>query len=162
MPPKKKKNRIKTTVTKIPHDIDAQVEILSKAWDTSTQKEQLVNQTRNLLLSQKCISIDNALCLGLGSMEMAELETGRKRLTRGQQPAQENTAVNPTQSPNTNTIVEASTEGLKDWNVNLYQLLVFETVLACLRILSRSPCFNARLTRPRRAIQHRRSALPGS
>jgi hypothetical protein len=107
--------------------------------DASVQKEQFVSEIKHSILSQDRISIDNALCLGLGSMEMAELEAGRKWLTPAQ-PVEEYTALDATRSPNPSTRARASVKGAKDWNINLYQLLVFETALACLCNISLVHC----------------------
>src|SRR3954465_6364256 len=55
------------------HDIVEQAAALSKEWDASPQKQDLLDTIKDAILSQEDFSVDCALCLGLGSMETAKL-----------------------------------------------------------------------------------------
>lgn len=107
---KKKKKakgpRLPFTIPRPPlsHDIYAQTDELSKEWDVSQEKERLERQIRTLLLEEENIAVENALCLGLGSLEGADMSSIPFQGSR------------------------------RKWNKSVHQLLVFETVLSCLRM----------------------------
>jgi hypothetical protein len=109
MPPKanKKKKKIdrlaaqstsdgspKTTLPVV--DLDRALKRRNAEWEASPHKNALIRQIRDEILSQDRISVDNALCLGLGTMN--------------------------------------ATKPYSNSEASLYQLLVFETTLECLRM----------------------------
>lgn len=138
MPPhvKKKGKRIYSATDKVsvpPHDLDAQAEELAKEWEASPQNEDLAKQVREVILSKDAIFVDEALCLGLGSMEMAELEplSGRSKTTPK---VKGKTTVNKlhwTELDKADSLTPVASG--QNRNKNLYQLLIFETALSCLR-----------------------------
>lgn len=117
------------------HDLEDQFHELSKEWEVSPQNEHLASQVRHTLLSQEHISIDNALCLGLGSMEMAQLKPlpGWPKVShtfRDQIPLewQDATLSDEWDEKGFGPVAKG-----RKRNNSLYQLMVFETALSCLR-----------------------------
>lgn len=117
-------------------DLNEQAEELSKEWEASAQREVLVEQIRERISSQRSISINNALCLGLGSLEKSRVQ-GLPGWTRG------TTKMKNSASRDQNPLL-LSQEDMKrfkpvangeKYNKSLYQLLVFETTINCLRRL---------------------------
>lgn len=118
-----------------PHDLDTQAAELAKEWDGSPQKEDLVKQVREIILSHASVFVDEALCLGLGSMEMAKLGPlpGRTETTFR---AKGETSVEKPRWTKPSKAEESSFAPVAlgcNRNKNLYQLLIFETALSCLR-----------------------------
>jgi hypothetical protein len=118
----RKINRIPRKPDTIPrppvsHDIDAQLDGLSKEWEVSQQKEHLEQQVQTLL-SEDSIVVDSALCLGMGSLERADLRP----------------LPSCTLDPDSwDSVSFCPVASGRQRNGGLYQLLVFETVLTCLR-----------------------------
>jgi hypothetical protein len=101
----------------ISHDIYAQADALSKEWEVSQQKQHLEQQIHTLL-SEDSIVVDNALCLGIGSLERAHM---------GPLPGG---SLDP---DSWDAEYFPSVGSGRQRNEGLYQLLVFETVLSCLQ-----------------------------
>jgi hypothetical protein len=101
----------------ISHDIYAQADALSKEWEVSQQKKHLEQQIHTLL-SEDNIVVNNALCLSIGSLEHANM---------GPLPGG---CLDP---DSWDAVYFPSVGSGRQRNEGLYQLLVFETVLSCLR-----------------------------
>jgi hypothetical protein len=138
----------KAPVRKTLQDLDREAKELSQEWKISPQKRSLDEQVRHLLLTQRNISIDNALCLGLGSIEMAPHwslpgRTKANQRVKDSMPVDWQDSIDPDDAPSTFPPVA---DGRKR-NISLYQLLVFETVLSCLRMSPKVSPLNYVLTR---------------
>lgn len=109
-------------------ELDEEAEELSRQWETSREKACLVEQVKGVLLSQKSICIDNALCLGLGSIQVA---TPKLVLPEGFELAssEDQDLLQLEEDRETSPPVPK----WQDQNKSLYQLLIFETALSCLR-----------------------------
>jgi len=145
MPPKSKKKKSKTSKSTIKetsksssfkvkpaNDLDAQAEVLQREWKLSSQRDALETQIKDKINLQAGIFLDNALCLGLGSLEHSHLTP---------LPGWPTSKLEGDNSENeANLSWEEELEiryrpvGLgKERNRTLYQLLVFETAIECLR-----------------------------
>jgi hypothetical protein len=144
MPPKANKKKGKSSkpdATEVgpalvpPHDLEDQFQKLSMEWEISPQKEHLVGQVRHTILSQDHISIDNALCLGLGSMEMAQLKPlpGWPKVSHTFKDDISLDWQDATLSGEWDEKAFGPVAKGRKRNNSLYQLLVFETALSCLR-----------------------------
>lgn len=101
----------------VSHDIDAQLDGLSKEWEVSQQKEHLEQQVQTLL-SEDSIVVDSTLYLGIGSLERADLRP----------------LPSCTLDPDSWDLVSfCPVASSRPCNRGLYQLLVFKTVLTCLQ-----------------------------
>jgi len=123
-----KVNRRNQTSIRIPHDLVEQAEGLSKEWEASAQRKDLVDTIKDLIILENSIIIDNALCLGLGSMELSELRPlpsweGVLRIGDDEEvvEGQEVKKLQPVGKG-------------RERNNSLYQLLIFETALMSLRV----------------------------
>lgn len=144
MPPpksKKKKNKSSKSTAKevarasgpnsLEH-LELQAFQLSNEWEASPQRKALTRQIREQVNPQKSILLNNAMCLGLGSLETARLQplpgctSGLNIVNQGLSADGDCTSVSNSQ------IMKPVAKG-KPRNPSLYQLLVFETVVACLR-----------------------------
>lgn len=188
-PPKSKKKKSKTSRSttkevstlrpktstlrpKTLRDLNEQAEELCTDWEVSPQREVLIEQIRERISSQPTIYINNALCLGLGSLEESKFQhlPGWTRVTR---------RMKDSASHSENTL-QPSEEDMRRFkpvakgekrNRSLYQLLVFETVIKCLRmfLLFLSTFYRPMriiiiypANTPRQKIPHRPNSLPGS
>lgn len=108
-------------------------------WEASSQRKALLNVIQTKLLTLKTMHIESALCLGLGSLEHAKLFPRLKWPT-----PQADTQVNDTDIPESwegdtsdkePDIESCPSDSIKKTfrNQSLYQLVVFETTLECLR-----------------------------
>ncbi|KAH8586204.1 hypothetical protein B0O99DRAFT_695709 [Bisporella sp. PMI_857] len=143
-PPKSKKKKSKTSKSsakeaarhhpRVVHDLDDQVFQLFREWEASFQRKALVQQVEDEINTQKDIFLDNVVCLGLGSLETATMQPlpGWAKRTRT---ANHNIIQNEAYT----AVLQDSEDRFKpvgrgkDRNRGLYQLLVLETVINCLR-----------------------------
>ena len=119
---------------------------LEREWLDSPQRKSLVQLLEEHFLSRQDIEIENALCLGLGSFskrEVAAAKLAGNAMTPP--PPDRNDCISP---PSENKGDDKVREGVGEShgaltavrrrgslgsNSSLYQLLLFETALACLR-----------------------------
>jgi len=145
MPPKSKKKKSKTSKSTIKeacksspfkvkpaHDLDAQAEVLQREWKFCSQRDALETQIKKKINLQAGIFLDNALCLGFGSLEQSPLTLlpgwPANKLERDDF---ENEA-ELSWDEELETRYRPVGRG-KERNMTLYQLLVFETAIECLR-----------------------------
>jgi hypothetical protein len=138
MPPpksKKKKNKSsKSTAEEVarangPNNrehLELQAFHFSNEWEVSPQRKALTRQIREQVSPQKSVLLNNAMCLGLGSLETAQLQP-RPGCTNGLN------IVNQGLSVDGDCTSVKESQIMKPVAKGKAQLLVFETVVACLR-----------------------------
>ena len=135
-------------IHKTKNNLDHQFAELFDEWESSKQREALIDLIKRKIIPNERIQIQSALCLGLGSIENAK----RERLPSG--------AAKPIDGPRaSNATVLQHWEPFADddrckltkpichgrpQNPSLYQLIVFETILDCLRMCQVSELADSR------------------
>ncbi|MCJ1409789.1 hypothetical protein MMC19_003872 [Ptychographa xylographoides] len=128
---------------------------LEHEWSTSLQRKFLIRLVQKYVIPNHRITIDSALCLGLGSFSNRSLEPllFPRRLVGGydeeRKPSDNEYYTSSSGNESEREVVVskshrqeadnsstsmASNGGLR--NISLYQLMLFETVLECLRMFS--------------------------
>ncbi|KAH8767912.1 hypothetical protein F5882DRAFT_466171 [Hyaloscypha sp. PMI_1271] len=64
------KTRLETFLAKTVIEVERRCSEVSKAWDASVEKKDLIRQIDEKVLIQESIFIDSAICLGLGPLEL--------------------------------------------------------------------------------------------
>lgn len=165
-PSKKKSKSSKSTakeasrLSNVGRDLDGQMFQLSREWETSSQRKALVQQIQDEIIPRENIVLENAICLGLGSLEKAAM---------GSLPGWSNT----TSIIDRDEVLDKSLGPLLDDNLprfrpvgkgqrrnfGLHQLLVFETVMTCLRTLFSYPILVCALILSRLIYQQERNLI---
>jgi hypothetical protein len=64
------KTRLEAFLAKTVIEVERRCSKVSKAWDASVEKKDLIRQIDEKVLIQESIFIDSAICLGLGPLEL--------------------------------------------------------------------------------------------
>lgn len=152
------------------NDLRKQAEELCEEWEASSQRKALLEQINAKICSRESIFIDNALCLGLGSLEESNL-TPLPGWTSSNIEDDTTDYQNLSWSSQEDTMRFKPVAKGRKRNWSLYQLLVFETAISCLRrplsfpthvlsIYVRSTMHRTNISRGK--ISHRPNSFSGS
>ena len=105
------KTRLEAFLAKAVIEVERRCSEVSKAWDAAVEKKDLIRQIDEKVLIQESIFIDSAMCLGLGSLELYP----------------------EIYAEYYDVVEDMWTYCVYESKKRLSQLLVFETILNCLR-----------------------------
>ena len=111
---------------------------LSREWEISAQRKALIEQIKQKLLPNDSVEVKSAICLGLGNIENAQLCPLPSHVDKPETTRSNSVPVSwedeyPSDDDDESESMEPVGHG-RPRNYPLYQLIVFETVLDCLRI----------------------------
>lgn len=112
-------------------DLDRQFEQLSREWEPSPQRQDLIRQIREKIIPNERIVVDSAICLGLGSLEEPNINAPLPAY--GTRDWEDESRIPDHWEDDIDPVVLEPIGNGEHRNWGLYQFIVFETVLECLR-----------------------------